>query len=112
MPSIRSPIPRGTIDVPILQILLLRPAHSDGIAQRLEQISQSAVPVGQGSLCFALHRLEQKRWLNAAWKQSEAGREARFHSLTTSARREPGVEKNNWARPSGAVPILPHEANR
>ena len=63
MPSPRFPIPQGTLDMLILQILSLEPAHGYGIAQRLEQISQSVVQVNQGSLYPALHRLEQKRWL-------------------------------------------------
>ena len=68
----------------ILQILSLEPAHGYGVAQRLEQISNSVVQVNQGSLYPALHRLEQKGWLKADWKESETGREAKFYSLTRS----------------------------
>jgi len=78
MPSPRFPIPQGTLDMLILQILSLEPAHGYGIAQRLEQISRSVVQVNQGSLYPALHRLQQKGWLRAEWKQSETGREAKF----------------------------------
>ena len=60
MSSSRFPIPQGTLDMLILQILSLEPAHGYGIAQRLEQISKSVVQVNQGSLYPALHRLEQK----------------------------------------------------
>src|SRR3981081_4350648 len=74
MPSPRFPIPQGTLDMLILQILSLEPAHGYGIAQRLEQISKSVVQINQGSLYPALHRLEQKDWLKAKWKQSETGR--------------------------------------
>ena len=66
MSSSRFPIPQGTLDMLILQILSLEPAHGYGIAQRLEQISKSVVQVNQGSLYPALHRLEQKGWLKAA----------------------------------------------
>jgi DNA-binding PadR family transcriptional regulator len=69
MPSSRFPIPQGTLDMLILQILSLEPAHGYGIAQRLEQISKSIVQVNQGSLYPALHRLEQQGWLKADWKQ-------------------------------------------
>ena len=71
MPSPRFPIPQGTLDMLILQILSLGPAHGYGIAQRLEQISQSVVQVNQGSLYPALHRLEQKGWLKPEWKASK-----------------------------------------
>src|SRR5579862_7009205 len=88
MPSPRFPIPQGTLDMLILQILSLESAHGYGIAQRLEQISQSVVQVNEGSLYPALHRLEQKGWLRGAWKQSETGRDAKFYSLTPAGRRQ------------------------
>ena len=102
MPSPRFPIPQGTLYMLILQILSLEPAHGYGIAQRLEQISQSVVQVHQGSLYPALHRLEQKQWLKAEWKQSETGREAKFYSLTSSGRKQLAVEKSSWARAFGS----------
>ena len=106
MPSSRFPIPQGTLDMLILQILSLEPAHGYGIAQRLEQISRSVVQVNQGSLYPALHRLEQKGLLQSAWKQSETGREAKFYSLTSSGRRQLQIEKDSWARLTGAVQLV------
>ena len=112
MPSSRFPIPQGTLDMLILQILALEPAHGYGIAQRLEQISRSVVQVNQGSLYPALHRLEQKGWLRAHWKQSETGREARFYSLTPAGRRQLAIEKDSWGRLSGAVKLIFEEGSR
>ena len=106
MPSSRFPIPQGTLDMLILQILSLEPAHGYGIAQRLEQISQCVVQVNQGSLYPALHRLEQKGWLKSEWKESETGRDAKFYSLTTSGRKQLAVEKDSWARLTGAVQMI------
>jgi transcriptional regulator len=96
----------------VLQILSLEPAHGYGVAQRLEQISQSVVQVNQGSLYPALHRLEIKGWLKAEWKQSETGREAKFYSLTASGRKQLVVEKDSWARLIGAVQLIFDEGNR
>src|SRR5437763_12063995 len=112
MSSSRFPIPQSTLDMLILQILSLEPAHGYGVAQRLQQISKAVVRANQGSLYPALHRLEQKGWVKAEWKQSETGREARFYSLTTSGRRQLAVEKNSWARFSGAVQLIFDEGNR
>src|SRR6266542_4102466 len=106
MPSPRFPIPQGTLDMLILQILSLEPAHGYGIARRLEQISKSVVQVNQGSLYPALHQLEQKGWLKADWKQSETGREARVYSLTRSEQKQLRVEKDSWARLTGAVQLI------
>jgi transcriptional regulator len=110
MPPTRFPIPQGTLDMLILQILSLEPAHGYGIAQRLEQISRSVVQVNQGSLYPALHRLQQKKWLRSEWKQSETGREAKFYSLTPAGRKQLQVERDSWARLSGAVQLVFDEA--
>ncbi|PYU98648.1 MAG: PadR family transcriptional regulator [Acidobacteria bacterium] len=90
----------------ILQILSVEDQHGYGIAQRLDQISKSVVQVNQGSLYPALHRLEQKGWLKAEWKQSETGREAKFYSLTRSGQKQLRVEKDSWARLTGAVQLI------
>jgi len=95
----------------ILQIVSLEAAHGYGIAQRLEQISRSVVQVNQGSLYPALHRLEQKGWLKAKWKQSETGREAKFYSLTARGRLQLTAERNSWARLAGAVQLIFNEGS-
>src|SRR3954471_23607978 len=112
MPSPRFPIPQGTLDMLILQILSLEPAHGYGIAQRLEQISQAVVQVNQGSLYPALHRLEQKGWLKPEWKQSETGREAKFYSLTAAGRKQLAAERDSWSRFAGAVQLIFDEGSR
>src|SRR5215831_3586099 len=112
MSSTRFPIPQGTLDMLILQILSLEAAHGYGIAQRLEQISKSVIQVNQGSLYPALHRLEQKGWLRSEWKESETGREAKFYSLTVSGRKQLKVEKDSWTRLAGAVNLIFEEGSR
>ena len=112
MPPSRFPMPQGTLDMLILQIVSLEPAHGYGIAQRVEQISRSVVQVNQGSLYPALHRLEQKQWLRAEWHESETGREAKFYSLTAAGRKQLVVEKDSWVRLAGAVQLIFDEGNR
>jgi len=106
MPSRRFPIPQGTLDMLILQMLSLEPAHGYAIAQRLEQISRAVVQVNQGSLYPALHRLEQKRWLTAEWRQSETGREAKFYALTPAGKKQLARELESWDRLSGAIGLV------
>jgi PadR family transcriptional regulator PadR len=108
----RFPIPQGTLDMLILQIVSLEPMHGYGIAQRVDQISRSVVQVNQGSLYPALHRLELKGWLKAEWKESETGREAKFYSLTASGRKQLAAEKDDWARLAGAVQLIFNEGTR
>jgi len=110
MPPSRFPIPQGTLDMLILQILSLEPAHGYAIAQRLQQISQDVVQVNQGSLYPALHRLEQKDWLKSEWRQSETGREAKFYSLTRKGEKQLALEKEHWSRLTSAVQLIFNEA--
>jgi PadR family transcriptional regulator, regulatory protein PadR len=109
MSSSRFPIPQGTLDMLILQVLSLEPAHGYGIAQRLHQISRESVRVNQGSLYPALHRLEQKGWLKAEWRQSDAGREAKVYSLTRAGAKQLAVEKQSWKRLTAAVRLIFNE---
>src|SRR6185503_3590525 len=109
MSSSRFPIPQGTLDMMILQVVALEPAHGYGIAQRLDQISRAVVQVNQGSLYPALHRLEEKGWLRAEWKPSETGRDAKIYALTRAGRRQLTVEKESWARLAGAVRLIFNE---
>ena len=109
MTSSRFPIPQGTLDMLILQVLALEAAHGYAIAQRVQQISRQAVRINQGSLYPALHRLEQKRWLKAEWRQSETGRDAKFYTLTPAGRRQLAREKESWDRLTAAVRLIFNE---
>ena len=102
----RFPIPQGTLDMLILQIVSLEPAHGYAIAQRLQQRSRDTVHVNQGSLYPALHRLEQKGWLKAAWKQSETGREAKFYALTRKGQTQLAEVKESWQRLAVTVDLI------
>ena len=106
MTSARFPIPQGTLDMLILQTLSLGPAHGYAIAQRIQQVTREAVQVNQGSLYPALHRLEQKRWLKSAWRQSETGRDAKFYSITRAGQKQLAAEKETWARLAAAVQLI------
>jgi len=97
---------RGTLDMLVLKVVALGPSHGYAIAQRLQQISKEFFQVHQGSLYPALHRLEDKGWLQAEWKQSETGREAKFYSLTKRGRRQMDTEVVNWGRLCDAVGLV------
>ena len=94
---------QGTLDMLILKTLALGPRHGWGTAQRIGQVSEEVLQVGQGSLYPALHRLEQRGWLRASWGTSENNRQAKFYALTRAGRRRLEKESQNWARLSGAV---------
>ena len=99
----KSDLLQGTLDVLILKIVALGPIHGYAIAQRLQQISRDVLQVQQGSLYPALHRLEERKWVRAAWAASETGREARFYTLTRLGRRQLQDQRANWERLSAAI---------
>src|SRR6266581_4913523 len=106
MPPTRFPIPQGTLDMLILQMLSLEPAHGYAIAQRLQQISRSVIQVNQGSLYPALHRLENRRLLAAEWKPSDTGRESKIYRLTRQGRKALDVETASWQRLAEAIGVI------
>ena len=87
---------RGTLDLLILKALSLEPMHGWAIAQRLEQLSQDALQVGQGSLYPALQRMEEKGWIDSEWKSTAENRRAKYYELTPSGHRAHEKETETW----------------
>jgi len=106
MASEKSDLLQGTLDMLVLKIVALEPAHGYGIAQRIQQISRDVLQVQQGSLYPALHRLEKRGWLKADWRASETGRDAKFYELTRAGRKQLDAEAANWDRLAGAVEMI------
>src|SRR6201992_1244369 len=100
---------QGTLDMLILKYIALRAEHGGAIAQRIQQISNNVLQIGQGSLYPALHRLEDKGWVRAQCGSTETNRKARFYSLTTVGRKQLSTELENWSRLSGAVNVVLQE---
>ncbi len=94
---------QGTLDLLILKTLALGPNHGLGISRRIRQITGGAFEVKPGSLFPALHRLEEKGWLDAEWGESENNRKAKFYQLTRSGRRQLGQETREWERVALAI---------
>ena len=97
---------QGTLDMLILQTLIPGPAHGHTIAHVIEHASEDVLQVEQGSLYPALHRLEDRGWLQAEWKATETGREAKFYTLTRKGRKQMEVEIRNWEQISDAVALI------
>jgi PadR family transcriptional regulator, regulatory protein PadR len=102
----KSDLPQGTLDLLILKIVALGPVHGYAIAQRLQQVSRDVVQAPQGSLYPALHRLENRGFLAADWKDTETGREAKFYRLTRKGRAQLETEAASWQRLTEAVGLI------
>ncbi|HYL64671.1 MAG TPA: PadR family transcriptional regulator [Candidatus Methylomirabilis sp.] len=97
---------KGTMDMLILKVVALGPIHGYAISQRIQQISKDFFQVQQGSLYPALHRLEDRGWLRADWRESETGRDAKFYTLTRKGRKQLTAEVVNWGKLSEAVALI------
>jgi PadR family transcriptional regulator PadR len=103
MPTDKSDLLQGTLDMLILKIVALGPVHGYGISLRIRQISKEVLQVQQGSLYPALHRLEKRGWLTAEWGESDNGRQAKFYKLSPKGRKQLQAEESNWERLAQAV---------
>ncbi len=102
----KSDLLQGTLDMLILKVVALGPIHGYSISQRIQQISKDVLQVQQGSLYPALHRLENRGWLDAEWGETETGREAKFYSLSKAGKKQLALETANWARLSDAIALI------
>ena len=103
----RSEIMQGTLDLMILQSLqTMGPLHGWGIARRLEQISEDALFLNQGTIYPALVRLERRGWIKSEWGTSDNNRRAKFFQITRSGRRQLSREADNWWRIAGIMSRL------
>jgi PadR family transcriptional regulator len=102
---------QGTLDLIVLRALsTMGPQHAYGLAARLDQLADHPFPLNQGTLYVALVRLEQKGWIKGAWQTTEAGREAKYYSITRSGARALGQQTERWHRLAGFVnKLLLHE---
>ena len=96
MPNKRVELLQGTLDLLILRTLLPGKAHGHAIARHIQRTSEDLLQVETGSLYPALHRLEARGWVAAAWELSEAGKRARFYRLTPKGRKQLEEERGKW----------------
>lgn len=102
----RVPLPQGTLDLLILRTLSLGPEHGWAISERVQQISRNALQIPQGSLYPALHRLERRGWIQAAWGLSDNNRRAKFYELTRLGRRRLESGETAWRKLTSAVGLI------
>jgi len=98
MTSSRTDLLRGTLDMLILKTLSQGPLHGLGLSRQIDQVTEGAFQVKPGSLFPALHRMEQKGWIEGKWGESENNRRAKYYELTSAGRRQLGEEQENWTQ--------------
>ena len=100
----KSDILQGTLDLMVLKTLeTMGPLHGYGIARRIEQLSEQALKVNQGTIYLCLVRLVQKKWIKTEWGTSDNNRKAKFYSISKAGRKHLKIETENWERISGVI---------
>ena len=94
---------QGTLDLLVLKTLAHGPQHGYGIAQKILLLSRQILEVQHGSLYPALHRLEKKCMVESEWRESEAGRMAKFYALTKAGQKHLEQESKQWAQYASAI---------
>jgi len=94
---------QGTLDLLILQTLQWGPRHGYGITTAIRTHSGDALQVDTGSLYPALHRLERRGWVSAAWIISESKQRVREYRLTAQGKRQLMTERSRWERLQAAI---------
>jgi transcriptional regulator len=97
---------RGTLDLFVLKTLSWGPMHGLAILQWIEGTTKQRLQIEEGALYPALHRMEDKNWLEAEWGHTDRGRRAKFYRLTPTGRRQLTLELSKWTRYSEAVALL------
>jgi PadR family transcriptional regulator len=109
----KTEILQGTLDLMVLKTLdAMGPLHGYGIALRIEQLSDEALHVNQGTVYASLVRLVHKGWIRADWGTSENNRSAKYYAITARGRRQLAAEAEDWARVSGIIGRLLQLASR
>jgi transcriptional regulator len=104
MPGDKSEILQGTLDLMVLKTLeAMGPLHGYGIARRIEQISEKALQINQGTIYASLVRLTQRGWISGAWGTSHNNRKAKFYSITKTGRKQLSAEARKWERVSTVI---------
>jgi PadR family transcriptional regulator PadR len=99
----KSDLLQGTLDMLVLRVLSRGELHGWGITQKLEQLSQRALRVDEGSLYPALYRMEDKGWIDSEWRITEKNRRAKYYSLTRAGRKQLEAEQAQWDRMTSII---------
>ncbi len=104
MATEKTEVLQGTLDLMILKTLqALGPLHGFGIARRIEQLSEEALVLNEGTVYTSLLRLQQKSWIASEWGVSENNRRASFYNITRRGHKQLAVETENWERIAAVI---------
>jgi PadR family transcriptional regulator, regulatory protein PadR len=87
---------QGTLDVLVLRALSWGTMHGYAVARFIRHGSDGTFKVLDGALYTALHRMEERGWVESEWGTSEKKKRAKFYRLTAAGRRALRAETASW----------------
>jgi transcriptional regulator len=99
----KSDLLHGTLELLLLKLLEAEPMNGYGIGRRIQDLTDDALRVDEGSLYPALYRMERRGWLKSSWRKSENNRRAKYYRITRQGLGQLHVESENWADFTTAV---------
>jgi transcriptional regulator len=106
MPASELDLVRGTLDLLILKTLSWGPMHGLAVLRWIEDTTRAELQIEEGALYPALHRMEEKGWLDAEWGYTERNRKAKFYRLTARGRKQLAAELTRWSRYTAVVGLV------
>jgi PadR family transcriptional regulator, regulatory protein PadR len=106
VPTNKTELLQGTLDLIVLKLLRAGPANGWDLTQSIQLVSKGVLDVNYGSLYPALRRLETRGWIKGRWGTSEHNRRARFYELTAAGLKQLETERQAWERFSHALGLI------
>jgi PadR family transcriptional regulator, regulatory protein PadR len=103
MSELHSQVKQGSSEVIILTLLSQRDMHGYEIGKQIEELSDGILRFEMASLYPALYGMLRKKWLEAYWETSPAGRKRRYYRLTKNGRRQLRPLRKEWRQFLGAL---------
>lgn len=97
---------RGTLDLLVLKALSWGPMHGLAVLRWIQNVSHQKLQIEEGALYPALHRMEQKGWLDSEWGYTDSNRKAKYYRLSVPGRRQLKTELSRWSRYTEAVGLV------
>ena len=96
----------GTLDILVLKAVSWGPRHGYAIGRWIRETTEDVLSVHEGVLYPALHRMEERGWLEAEWGYTEKNRRAKYYRLSRTGRAQLAAELSKWSRYTEAVGLL------
>jgi PadR family transcriptional regulator PadR len=94
---------KGSVRLLLLSLLSRGEMYGYEILQEASRRSANSFALKEGTLYPALHHLEKKKLIRAAWRTGDNGRERKYYSLTAKGRKTAQEYERQWHHLTGVM---------